>query len=263
MEVQEELKHQQLLQLFANGKRADGRGKLDYREIQIIRDPLQNAEGSALCTIGRTQVICGVKIDLATPFPDRPTEGVLSTGAEFTPLGSHLFEPGPPKVEAIELARVTDRAIRSANMINLASLAIPGMSKVKAVYVDLWIADHDGNLFDAGSIAAMSALLNTRVPKYEDGKAIREESSGKLKVENITTSTTFAKIMDRCIVDPTANETNASYARLTVSTDEENVRAMQKGLSGGFSAKEVEELVEVAFNKHKEQKDMIKRSQRQ
>jgi len=32
------------------------------------------------------------------------------------------------------------------------------------------VLDHDGNLIDAGGIASMAALLNTRLPKYEDGK---------------------------------------------------------------------------------------------
>jgi exosome complex RNA-binding protein Rrp42 (RNase PH superfamily) len=50
--------------------------------------------------------------------------------------------------------------------------------------------------------------------------------------------------------------------RMTVATDEDNVRAMQKGLRGGFSVKEVEEMIDISFNKHKELKDIIKRGQK-
>ena len=54
--------------------------------------------------------------------------------------------------------------------------------------------NYNGNLFDTGELAAMSALLNTEVPKYEDGKAIGRSERTKLKINNIVTSTTFAKI---------------------------------------------------------------------
>ena len=44
-----------------------------------------------------------------------------------------------------------------------------------------------------------------------------------------------------------------------MATDGESIRAMQKGLSGSFYVKEIEELVGVAFNKHEELKSLIQR----
>jgi exosome complex component RRP42 len=259
MEVQEQLKHQQLLQLLANGTRADGRGKLDYRPIQLVRNPLQNAEGSALCTIGKTQVICGVKIDLATPFPDRPSEGVLSTGAEFTPLGSHLFEPGPPKVAAIELARVTDRSIRSANMIDLPSLAIPGCPKVKAVYVDLWIADHDGNLFDAATLAAVAALADCRMPKLEADKFIRGEYDGKLPIGALPVSCTFGTVGKNHLLDPTLDEEKGLDGQFVLATTPDFVCAAQKTGWMGYTQKDIMEFVDISFKKGAELRSLLRK----
>jgi exosome complex component RRP42 len=192
---------------------------------------------------------------------DTPNQGNLVVSAELLPLASASYETGPPSPDSIELARVVDRGIRHAKCVNLESLFVEE-AKAWTVYVDLYVLNYNGNLFDAGSIAAMSALLSTEVPKYEDGKVVREERVSKLKIDNIITSSTFAKVGGKSLLDPTANETNAAYSRVTIATDEKYVRAMQKGMSGGFSAKEIEELIEVAFNNHKEQKDIIKKSQK-
>ncbi|HQT45040.1 MAG TPA: RNA-binding protein, partial [Candidatus Micrarchaeota archaeon] len=121
MEILNELKRDTIMRMLAEGKRADGRKLDEFRTVRIQKNVLPNAEGSALCQIGKTQVIAGLKFDVATPYADRPDEGVFSTGAELVPLGSHMFEPGPPNEDAIELARVVDRGIRSSETIDLKS----------------------------------------------------------------------------------------------------------------------------------------------
>lgn len=257
MEVQKELNHQQVLSLIGQGKRADGRQKMQYRNIEIERDPLQNAEGSAICRIGKTQVIAAIKIDLATPFPDKPEDGILSTGAEFTPLGNPHFEPGPPRVDAIEVARVVDRAIRSAEAIDLKSLKIEGMEKVIATYVDLWIIDHDGNLFDAGLMAAMAALSNTRMPKVEDGKIIRNEITGKLDIKNIATSCTFAKYGEHFLLDPDFEEQTGAEGTLTLATTPEFMCSGQKSGPAGFTQKNIMELLDISFEQGKNLRKII------
>ena len=126
------------------------------------------------------------------------------------------------------------------------------------MYVDIYVLNYDGNLIDASALAAMSALMHTKVPKYEDGKIIREERTRSLKINNVVTSATFSKIGNKLLLDPTKNEENASDARLTIATDIEKIRAMQKGLSGSLSAEEIGHLVDIAFEKHKELKGYLK-----
>src|SRR3989344_2979803 len=103
--------------LVKNGKREDGRDFLDYREAGVEKGLIPNAEGSALAKIGGTKVLCGVKLDLLEPFPDRPDEAVVMVGGEFSPIAHSEFEAGPPNPQSIELSRVVDRAIRSADCI--------------------------------------------------------------------------------------------------------------------------------------------------
>jgi exosome complex component RRP42 len=248
MEIQKQLKRDSLLAILAQGKRADERGKMDYRTTTVKKNVLQNAEGSALASIGKTQVLCGIKFDIATPFSDRPNEGVLSTGAEFTPLGSHMFEPGPPSVDSIELARVVDRGIRSSNAINLQSFFIEE-GKVLALYLDLYILDHDGNLFDAATLAGMAALQACRMPKVENGKIIRNEKTGNLPLSTSCVSCTFAKVDAYHLLDPSLDEEKGMDGRLTIATTPDYVCAAQKSGWAGYTQKDIMELVDMSFAK--------------
>jgi exosome complex component RRP42 len=217
---------------------------------------LQNAEGSSLVSIGKSQVMVGIKFDVATPFPDRPTEGVLSTSADLLPLASHLFETGPPGDEAIELARVVDRGIRSANIVDLNSFFIEE-DKVLAVYVDIYVLDHDGNLFDASSLASMSALLSARMPKIEEGKIVRGEFVGRLPLKDKVVTCTFGKLGDRVFLDPSLDEEKGMDCRLTFATTPTHVCAGQKGGWGAFSGKDLLELADVSLRKGAELRALL------
>ncbi|MFN3909633.1 MAG: exosome complex protein Rrp42 [Candidatus Anstonellaceae archaeon] len=258
MEIQNEINGELIKNLLKQGKRADGRGKLQYRKIEVEKGIIPNAEGSAICRIGSTQVLAAVKIGIATPYPDRPDEGILSTNAEFTPIGASHFEPGPPPVEAIELARVVDRGIRSSNMIDLKSLKIENSEMVKAVYLDLWIVDYDGNLFDTSTIAAVVALKNTLMPKIEHDKVIYEERKEKLQTLACPISCTFGKIERHLILDPTFSEEMALDGMITIATEKNFVCAVQKSKGGGFLKKEIIELMEISFQKSQEIRQMLK-----
>jgi exosome complex component RRP42 len=251
MDSMNEIKRDTLSALISAGKRGDGRGMYDYRKVQIQPAILQNAEGSSLASIGKSQVMAGIKFDIAAPFADRPNEGVLSTSADLLPIASHLFEPGPPSAESIELARVVDRGIRSANIIDLGSFFIEE-GKVLAVYIDLYTLDHDGNLIDCASLAAMSALLNARMPKVEEGKIVRGEFTGKLSVKEKVVTCTFGKIGGKTFLDPSLDEEKGMDCRLTLATTPTHLCAAQKGGWGTISEKDLLELLDISMEKGKE-----------
>ncbi len=246
--------------MLAAGSREDGRGAYDFRSIKVTAGMLQNAEGSAQVKIGNTTILAGVKLQIEEPMEDTPNQGNLIMSAELLPLASDSYETGPPSPEAIEFGRVVDRGIRHGKCIDLESLFIES-EKVWTVFVDLYVLNYDGNLFDAGTTAAMAALMNTKVPKVENGEAIRTERTQKMKIDNIVTSTTFAKVKDKIILDPNGDEEMAADCRLTIATDAEKVRSMQKGKRGGLFKNEIEEMLGASFNKHKELKDILERAQ--
>ncbi len=246
-------------ELLNRGIRDDSRDFYQYRNITIQKGFIPNAEGSAQVDLGNTRVLAGIKMDVGTPMPDKPNEGNLMVAAELLPLASAEFDTGPPSPESIELARVVDRGIRAANMIDMPSLFIEE-EKVWSVFIDVYILNYDGNLFDASTLAAVAALTNTRMPKYEDEKVVRTGKLDNLKIGNIVTSCTYAKLDDKIILDPDGAEEGIMDGRITIANDENYIRAMQKGLSGSFAPLEIDRLIDKSFEKSKELRDIISNS---
>lgn len=248
------------LELIQNGKRIGEREFNQFRGIEIKEGIIQNAEGSAYVKLGNTQVIAGVKMGVATPFPDTPNEGVFSVGAEFTPLASSEFESGPPGENAIELARVVDRGIRESKAIEMDKLVVTPGEKVYSVFVDIHIIDNQGNLLDAAALAALTALLNTRIPKIdEEGKIVRGEHTGKLPVVHKPITVTVCKVGDKLFLDPTLEEESIIDAKLTIAVREDNkICAMQKQGGKGIELDMIEKMVDVAMEKSKELRKLVK-----
>ncbi|RME80247.1 MAG: exosome complex protein Rrp42 [Methanobacteriota archaeon] len=232
-------------------ERVDGRAFDEMRSADIQVNPVPHAEGSAIASLGKTQVLAGIKLDIVEPFPDEPTKGVLISNAELLPLASKYFEPGPPNEVSIEFARVVDRAVRHSEALDMEKLFVED-EKVIGVFMDLYVVDYDGNLFDAAVLAASAALKNCRLPKIEDGKFVRTESSGNLPIEekNLPVSCTFSKIDGSILLDPGMDEEMASDAMMTLGFTDGHVVSMQKRGTGSFKKSEVLNMVDIAFSKH-------------
>ena len=244
-------------ELLESGKRLESRGINEFRQIAIKCDTLGNAEGSTQVDIGNTKVLAGVKMVVEEPHSDTPDEGNFIVSAELLPIASAGYDVGPPSPSAIELARVIDRGIRAGNCIDLKSLSID-KERVWSVYVDLYVLNYDGNLFDAGTLAVMSALSRAKIPKFENKEIVHTEDDKPLKIQNTVVSTTFCKLGSKIILDPNGAEESAMSTRLTIATDGSCVRALQKGLGGSFSVDEINNLVDISFSKYEELKEQIK-----
>ncbi|MFH8080384.1 MAG: exosome complex protein Rrp42 [Candidatus Aenigmatarchaeota archaeon] len=252
------LRSQYILKLIEKNERIDGRKLDEFRKIEIERDVIEKAEGSARVKIGKTDVIAGIKMEIETPFPDMPNEGVLKTHAEFAPIAHPEFLPGPPSEDATELARVVDRGIRESKCIDLEKLCIVEGQKVWGVYIDIHIINHDGNLFDASSLASVAALMNTKIPKYENDKIFRGEYSGKLPILHTPITVTISKIMDKYLIDLNREEEEVADAWLSIGIREDNyICSMQKGGIKALSIKNVDDMIDLAIKKAKEIRKML------
>ena len=254
------VKQKRIAQLLAKGKRLDGRGLTDYREIQIETGLIERAEGSARVRLGKTEVLVGTKIEIGEPFSDVPNEGVLTVNAELVPLASPTFEPGPPDENAIELARVVDRGIRESKAIALEDLCLIPGKKVFIVFIDIYVLNHDGNLIDASALASLAALMNTKIFNYEieNGEVKIKSGYKQLPIRNYPIAVTFAKINDQLVVDPWLEEENVMNARLTITLEKDGkICAMQKGGSGCFTTKQILEAVKIASEKAKELRKLL------
>ena len=249
-----------IAQMIASGKRSDGRGLNDYREIQIESGLIERAEGSARVRLGKTEVLVGVKIEIGEPFPDTPNEGVLTVNAELVPLASPTFEAGPPDENSIELARVVDRGIRESKAIPTGDLVIEPGKKVFVVFVDVYVLNYDGNLIDASALAALAALLNTKMFNYEvkDGEVKIKPGYKPLPIANYPIAVTFAKINDQLIVDPWLEEEQAMDARLTIAIEKDGkICAMQKGGYGTFTTQQILEISKMVQQKAAELRKLV------
>jgi exosome complex component RRP42 len=254
------VKQKQIAQLIAKGKRLDDRGLTDYREIKVDQGIIERAEGSARVLLGKTEVMAGTKIEVGEPFSDTPNEGVLTVNAELVPLASSTFEPGPPDENSIELARIVDRGIRESKAIDLEKLCIEPGKKVFVVFVDVYVLNHDGNLIDASALAAMAALLNTKMPNYEveEGEVKIKPDNTPLPIRKHPITVTFAKINDNLVVDPWLEEEQVMDARLSMAIDDDgNICAIQKGCSGFITPNQVLEAAKIAEEKAKEMRKKL------
>ncbi|KYH41198.1 MAG: RNase PH-related exoribonuclease [Candidatus Bathyarchaeota archaeon B26-2] len=254
------IRRRQIAQLIANGMRLDGRGLTEYREIKIERGLIERAEGSAKVSLGRTIVLVGVKVGVGEPYSDRPNEGVLTVNSELVPLASPEFEAGPPGEESIELARVVDRGIRESKSIALEELCIIPGKKVFIIFVDVYVLNHDGNLIDASAMAALAALLNTKIFNYEveDGEVKIKPGFKPLPVKDYPIAVTLAEIDGKLVVDPWLDEEEVMNARITFAFDKEGrICAIQKGGSGFFTKEQVLEAMRIAREKAAELRKLV------
>ena len=249
-----------VLELIRNGKRADKREFDEFRDIEIKPNYIEKAEGSAYVRIGKTQVIAGVKMGIGTPFADTPNEGVLMVNSEFSPLASPKFETGPPGEDAIELSRIVDRGIRESKCIEMDKLVIIPGEKVFTVFVDIFILDHQGNLQDAASLAAITALMNTRMPKLDaENKIITGEHEGKLPVAKKPVTVTVCKVGDKLFVDPTLDEEKIVDSKVALSfIEDDRICAVQKQGNEGIEFDMMGDIIDIGMKKSKELRKLVK-----
>ncbi|MBU0591443.1 exosome complex protein Rrp42 [Candidatus Micrarchaeota archaeon] len=242
---------------LVKGTRYDGRAFDEYRTVEIQTNVIKTAEGSAIAKIGETTVLAAIKFDVVTPFQDRPTQGVMITNAELLPMASPTFEPGPPGEKSIEAARVVDRAIRSAECIDLNSFFIEE-GKVLGIYLDLYVLNHSGNYTDAATLAGTAALINTKMPRVENVKIIRGEYEGPLEMTSRPVTTSMIKVdKNYWLVDPMRDEENVAETVLTIGTTEKHVCAMQKG-RGSLSKTELLDAIDIAFKRGNDLRKILK-----
>ena len=200
--------------------------------------------------IGNTEVLVGVKMDVAEPYPDSPDKGNLMVTAELLPLSSERYESGPPSIESIELARIIDRLVRESKFIDMEKLCIKEGEKVWSVFIDIYSINADGNLLDAAGIGAIAALRNSKIPKYDKKteKVIHGEwTSEKIPLKKDTPlSITIHKISDHFIIDPTIEEEDVSETRVTIGSSNGTIFSMQKGDHSTLSMEEFEKVLDLS-----------------
>jgi len=253
--IVEHLRKQQMWDSISKGKRLDGRNLDEIRPIEIEVGLIRKANGSARVKLGNSEVVAGVKVETGEPFEGLENKGALILSAEVLPTASPYIEPGPPDEETVELARVVDRGIRESEMLDLTKLALIPGEIVYVIFVDCSVINADGNLFDATSFAAVSALINSKLPVFQirDRKVVDTGEKQNPPLTTLPVSITAVRIGESVIQDPTAEEEACMDARITITTNSDrNFAAVQKGSTGTFTVEQLKRAAAAARIKGEE-----------
>lgn len=235
--------------------RVDGRGCEDYRCIEVETDVVSNTSGSARVKLGHTDILVGVKAEMAVPKHERPYEGYLEFFVDCSANATPEFEGRGGEELGTEISNTLYRIFNSKSCVDLKSLCIHPGEHCWVLYVDVLLLECDGNLFDAISMAAKAALFNTRIPKVrvledEEGSKEIELSDDpfdciQLNVENVPCIITVTKIGHRHVVDATVQEEACSLASLLISVTSKGVlTCIRKVGKGSLDPESIFEMIE-------------------
>ena len=238
--------------LLLQDKRIDGRHPKSLRSITIQTDLIAKADGSALVTMGGTKILTGIKVEVGSPFSDRPDEGIFTVNAELLPLASTSFEPGPPDERGVELARVVDRSLREGKALDLKKLCLVEGEKVYVLFIDIYVLDYDGNYFDPALISALAALATLKIPKYEvvNGEVKKTGETFRLELTSLPFTVMMGILGEKFLVDPQIEEEKVLDVSLIIGTDEKgNIVSIQKNTSGPIPVNLLDTILDTAVEK--------------
>ncbi|XP_029949927.1 exosome complex component RRP45 [Salarias fasciatus] len=150
-----------ILKAIEEKKRLDGRQTYDFRRIKIT---FGTDYGCCFVDLGKTRVMAQVSCELVAPKESRPNEGIMFFNIELSPMASPAFEQGRQSELSVKLNRQLERCLRNSKCIDTESLCVVAGEKVWQIRVDVSMLNNDGNLMDAASVAAITALCHFRRP---------------------------------------------------------------------------------------------------
>ncbi|KND00790.1 uncharacterized protein SPPG_09154 [Spizellomyces punctatus DAOM BR117] len=262
--------------------RADGRSRLDFRELVLETGMITQASGSCRVTLdGGTDILVGVKVEVGSIEPEVEAEeadiledmeqmdqddgitmvkdkdrGRIICNVECSPSATRIFEPRDIEDMCNEYSQFMNRVLNGSHGgVDLKALCIIPGSTCWILNIDVLVLDYGGNLLDAIFMATRGALHNTRIPRatveQSDGRVefdIADEETEIIRGwEDVPLCVSLNKIGYRHIVDAAPLEELCSSARLTVAVNRRgNLCALQKGGHGGIEPSLLAEMVQTA-----------------
>eukprot|EP00727_Mastigamoeba_balamuthi_P012590 m51a1_g7954 hypothetical protein (286) ;mRNA; r:183489-184831 len=222
---------------LAQGVRPDGRPLMKTRKTTVSVGSITSAAGSAFVKLGNTSVVAGVRTELSPPAPlpgpaDPPPPKQISVAVDIPALCSPRYRGGRASDEAGVLAQRLQSLVDGGSGSGASLLVNPALlvfdeagALVWHVHVDLYVLDHDGNIFDALLIALLAALRNTKVRRgsvSETGEARVDAAQAEvpLRLQRHPVGLTFAVVGGSVVADACGEEEALSECSLGVVCDE-------------------------------------------
>ncbi|EDX18137.1 GD15722 [Drosophila simulans] len=203
-------------------QRLDGRRSNESRDVELT---FGTDWGSVAVSMGDTKVMAQVICEMGLPSLSRPNEGklqlnVLLGGVAFLDEAYSTHDQ-----RSLKLNSLLERTFRSSKCIDLESLCVAAEKHVWCIRVNVNVINHDGNLYDASSIATLAALMHFRRPdvSYKDGELRIFKQNGleftPLLFHHYPVSVTYCvyKSSGQPILDPTLLEENAADSVIVLS----------------------------------------------
>ena len=109
------------------------------------------SKASAEVHFGKTKVLGVVSAEIVSPYPDRPTEGMVSFTADYSSMAGLHVEQSRSWQPLLEVNNIVERTIKESHALDTEALCIIAGSKVWSIQVNITVLDDDGNVVDAAS----------------------------------------------------------------------------------------------------------------
>lgn len=131
--------------------------------IGTSRSRLEQIMGAALWNLEKQECLDRFPVNLFLQN-SIGQQKVFFFNLELSQMAAPAFEPGRQSDLLVKLNRLLERCLRNSKCIDTESLCVVAGEKVWQIRVDLHLLNHDGNIIDAASIAAIVALCHFRRP---------------------------------------------------------------------------------------------------
>lgn len=216
----------------STGLRGDGRACHEWRPFNCELHPVPQAAGSARVRLGGTDVLVSIKGDIGRPVMDTPDEGqIICTVDSSTVFSMNSQNSGVTNEERLtadrntELTAILSDVLIRSGVLDKRILGLVHGQYCWIIYIDVLVADYDGNLIDAMFMACRLALGAMRLPgvRVEEGGESTEivlaediDDARVFSPASLPLCITVALIGDGLLVDPSAAEELCCQAALLV-----------------------------------------------
>ncbi|KAH8274805.1 hypothetical protein KR026_007527, partial [Drosophila bipectinata] len=209
-------------QAVKQNNRFDGRRSTECRDVELT---FGSDWGTVAVSLGETKVLAQVSCDIGVPTIARPNEGKLILNVNINGVAFLDEVQSTYDQRFLTLNSLLERTFRTSRCLDMESMCIASELHVWCVRVDINVLNHDGNLYDASTIATLAALMHYRRPdvKFADDElhiyTEKEREYQPLLFLHYPVSVTYCiyKTSSHPIVDPTLLEENAADSVIVLS----------------------------------------------
>lgn len=208
-----------------DGKRLDGRGPMDLREISMKVGVLKQAVGSAMVQMGKNKVIAGVygPREVFPKFMTQPDRALIQCRYVMAPF-SGLEEHGRsgPNRRSQEISKVIKHVFENAVLVHQFPKTM--------IQISMEVLQSDGGTRVASLNAASLALIDAGLP-----------------VKDIVTAVSVGKAGGELVVDLSKEEDNHGQSDIPMAFSLRSGELLLYQMDGLLSKEEVDQAIQMGF----------------